>query len=130
MVIKLDTEINNLVDVINLLSISTTYSIGGFTVENIAGNISLDIGDKSTYTAIGRGVLNIEFMPGLRDNLGFFGTPTSDSERTMITSETKQILLVFYDFHGNVALNNALKKASQYLEKYCDGMNVNTEIVT
>lgn len=114
-------QINNVVDAINLISISTHYSIGGFDFENISGPIQCEIGNAEPYEAIGRGVLNIEFMPGLRDSLGFFGTPTSDSVRTMVTETTTQLLLVFYDFFENETLEESMEYASQMLQRHCSG---------
>ncbi len=91
-------KVNNLVDCLNLVSVLTGFSIGGFDASKIAGNARLSVGDQSPYEAIGRGNLNIEFLPTLYDNLGPFGTPTSDSMRTMITPETTKFLLIFYNF--------------------------------
>ena len=122
-------RMNNIVDTINFLSISSHFSIGGFDAANIDGAIELNIGDNQTYMAIGRGELNIEFMPALRDNIGFFGTPTSDSERTMVNPMIDEILLVYYDFGGNESLGLAIESAASLLEKHCAGTNIITSII-
>lgn len=114
-------QINNVVDTINLISINTQYSIGGFDYDQIAGEIICDIGTSDIYKAIGRGNLNIEFMPGLKDEKGFFGTPTSDSERTMVTEVTTDLLLVFYDFYGNESLMTAMDYGEKMLDEHCYG---------
>ena len=76
-------QINNVVDALNLVSISTGFSIGGYDDDKIAGDVVFDIGKPGEpYIGIGRGELNIEGMPVFRDAKGAFGTPTSDSERT------------------------------------------------
>lgn len=123
-------QINNVVDAINLISINTQFSIGGFDFSNIQGGIECDIGNSDNYEAIGRGSLNIEFMPGLRDDVGFFGTPTSDSERTMVTDNTKDLLLVFYDFHGNDSLQEAMIYGEEILNNHCHGKTIYKSIVT
>lgn len=123
-------HINNVVDTINLISINTQYSIGGFDFKNIEGEIVCDIGTSDIYNAIGRGNLNIEFMPGLRDSKGFFGTPTSDSERTMVRDNTTELLLVFYDFYGNIALEDAMKYGQKMLSEHCDGSTIFKSIIT
>ena len=123
-------KINNIVDTINLLSMTSQFSIGGFDVSKIEGDVTLDIGDANIYDAIGRGALNIEFMPGVRDDHGFFGTPTSDSLRTMVTSDLSYLVLVYYDFFGNRNLETALDIANDFLGKYCEGRKVETKIVS
>lgn len=122
-------QINNVVDAINLISIKTQFSIGGFDFSNIQGGITCDIGNSSDYEAIGRGHLNIEFMPGLKDNIGFFGTPTSDSVRTMVTENTTDLLLVFYDFYGNDTLQDAMSYGEQIINEYCFGKTIHQSIV-
>ena len=122
-------QINNVVDCINLISINTQFSIGGFDFTKIKGDTICDIGDSNPYQAIGRGELNIEFMPGLHDDEGFFGTPTSDSQRTMVTDQTTHLLLVYYDFYSNDSLEEALDFGSEILEKFCTGTNIQKIIV-
>lgn len=117
-------RINNLVDVINILSMSSGFSIGGFDANMIKGDVTLAIGDDTAYEAIGRGDLNIAHMPGLRDDIGFFGTPTSDSKRTMVTSSTSNILLVYYDFFGNESLGEALNDATDLLKEHCSATDI------
>lgn len=113
-------HVNNVVDLLNLVSISTGFSIGGWDADQIEGDtITLGIGKKDEpYAAIGRGQMNIEFFPTFRDAKGAFGTPTSDSERTMITPKTKQFLMLFYGFGGKEGLFEASKQAVDLLEKY------------
>lgn len=122
-------KVNNIVDTINLLSMTSQYSIGGFDVTKIEGDVILDIGDSNIYQAIGRGPLNIEFMPGVKDALGFFGTPTSDSERTMVTRDLNHLVLVYYDFFGNDNLIKALHSAKESLSLYCEASQITSEIV-
>ena len=122
-------QVNNVVDTINLTSINTQYSIGGFDYKNIEENITLDVGSAAAYEAIGRGTLNIEFMPGVRDSKGFFGTPTSDSVRTMVTEDTSELLLIFYDFFGNNELEEAMEYGEELLQKNCNGNNIVKSII-
>jgi DNA/RNA-binding domain of Phe-tRNA-synthetase-like protein len=92
-------RVNNVVDYLNLVSIQTGISIGGYDTSKIVGNPIMDIGSATeVYYGIGRGILNIEGLPVLRDDKGAFGSPTSDSERTMISKETNHAAFVFYDF--------------------------------
>lgn len=79
-------KVDTLVDLINLVSIRSGYSIGGFDVDKIAGgSLVLGVGrEGEIYHGIGRGELNIAGLPVYRDAVGGIGTPTSDEERTKI----------------------------------------------
>jgi DNA/RNA-binding domain of Phe-tRNA-synthetase-like protein len=111
--------VNNLVDIINYTSLTTGFSIGLFNKQKIVGPIILRRGDQSPYYAIGRGLYNVQNLPCLYDDLGPFGNPSSDSERTKITSDTTEILMVVYDFGSNKILSKTLDRAESLLKKYC-----------
>ncbi len=96
-------EISTLVDCNNLASIRWGYSIGGFDIDQIMGNtLELGVGRANEpYEGIGRGELNIEFLPVYRDKIGGIGTPTSDNERTKISLSTKHVLFTINGYDGN-----------------------------
>lgn len=96
-------QIDTLVDLVNLASIKYGYSIGGFDSSKIVGEkLTLGIGrEGEPYEGIGRGMLNIAGLPVYRDEKGGVGTPTSDNERTKITLETKQLLVLINGYDGN-----------------------------
>ena len=96
-------QIDTLVDLVNLASIKYGYSIGGFDSSKIVGEkLTLGIGrEGEPYEGIGRGMLNIAGLPVYRDEQGGVGTPTSDNERTKITLETKQLLVLINGYDGN-----------------------------
>ena len=98
-------QANTLVDLINLASIVHGYSIGGFDASKIAGStLRLGVGKADEpYEGIGRGRLNIEGLPVYRDEQGGIGTPTSDNERTKLTLETSQLLVLINGYDGNEA---------------------------
>lgn len=123
-------QINNVVDLLNLVSISTGFSIGGYDVHKINGDIEFGIGKKDEpYFGIGRGELNIEYLPVLRDKTGAFGTPTSDSERTAVSLETKRFLMIIIDYSGSSGLDSATNLAKQLLENYARATNFNIRTV-
>jgi DNA/RNA-binding domain of Phe-tRNA-synthetase-like protein len=85
-------RVNTLVDIINLISIRTGFSIGGFDAEKIQGDLQLEVGTANDiFQAIGRGILNVEGLPLFKDAAGGIGTPTSDNERTKLTMETRRL---------------------------------------
>ncbi|MGF1637236.1 MAG: B3/4 domain-containing protein [Cyclobacteriaceae bacterium] len=118
-------QINNVVDLLNLVSLRTGISIGGFDVDKITGNISLGIGkENEPYEAIGRGQLNIHYLPVLRDATGAFGTPTSDAARTSVSADTRNFLMVIISYSTNNQALKALEMASDLLKKYAGSQQV------
>ncbi|MDR2083826.1 MAG: hypothetical protein LBP67_02380 [Bacteroidales bacterium] len=118
-------KVNTIVDIINYVSIKTAYSIGGFDADKIQGDeLLLDIGTaKDNFEAIGRGKLNIEFLPVYRDTVSAIGSPTSDEERTKIDIGTKNILIVINAYSGEKGLSIAVDLMKDMLEKYSDANN-------
>lgn len=113
-------QINTLVDIINLVSIRTGYSIGGFDRSKIKGNVlTLGIGkNDEPYEAIGRGTMNIEGLPVYRDEEGGIGTPTSDEERTKLDIDTTHFLAIINGYSGNDGLDEAAGLLISLLEEY------------
>ncbi len=124
-------QVCNVVDALNLVSISTGFSIGGYDNEKIVGDVVFGIGNSGElYSGIGRGDLNIEGMPVFRDEAGAFGTPTSDSVRTSVTASTRNFLMVIVDFAGTAFLDKASVLACSLLEKYAQADRFEMERVT
>jgi DNA/RNA-binding domain of Phe-tRNA-synthetase-like protein len=98
-------QIDTLVDLINLASISYGYSIGGFDADRFVGDtLVLGVGKEGEpYEGIGRGPINIAGLPVYRDAVGGVGTPTSDHERTKITLATTHLLVLINGYDGNEA---------------------------
>jgi len=118
-------QISNVVDQLNLVSITSGFSIGGYDADQIQGDILFGIGrPNEPYSGIGKGELNIENLPVFRDELGAFGTPTSDSQRTEVTFQTKHFLMILIDFGGDNQLPDACKMAIGLLKKHCNATNI------
>ncbi|OFX84240.1 MAG: hypothetical protein A2W99_00500 [Bacteroidetes bacterium GWF2_33_16] len=123
-------KINNIVDINNLLSITSFYSICAFDVSKLSPPIKFTIGTKQDeYYGIGRGLLNIENLPVFEDQLGKFGSPTSDSERVKITNETNHISMNIISFGGNSELQNYLQQLKEYLEMFASAQNIEIKII-
>ena len=123
-------QINNVVDLLNLISISTGYSIGGYDTDKITGDIFFGIGEKNEpYLGIGRGELNIEYLPVFRDDISAFGSPTSDSQRTSVSIQTKRFLMIIIDFGSSSQLNDATNMAVDLLKKYANATNFELKII-
>lgn len=112
-------KINTLVDLINLVSLKTGYSIGGFDANQIIGNLRLGVGKEGElFQAIGRGELNIAGLPVYRDQIGGIGTPTSDEERTKISLSTNRLLMIINAYSGKKGLEEAVDLSINLLNKY------------
>ena len=122
--------INNVVDINNYLSIKSGYSMGTYDLARTTGSITwMRAPEGTAYRGIGKDVLNIEFLPVLFDSEGAFGNPTSDNDRTMITADTKDLLLVYYAFDGANDLPMLLQEAKDLLEAYAGGTACETRIL-
>lgn len=112
-------RVNTLVDIINLVSIRSGFSIGCFDLELIEGNLSLDVGtENEEFDAIGRGPLNISGLPIYRDQIGGIGTPTSDSERTKIKENSTKVLIIINDYARSPNLETAVNHCLDLLKSY------------
>lgn len=123
--------VNNVVDCLNMVSVKTGYSICGYDASKISGDIKLGIGQSGEpYQGIGRGDLNIENLPVFRDDLGPFGTPTSDSVRTMIDENTTSVLMIIPAFDGRPdELETALQTLAELLNKFVNNASSQFKIL-
>ena len=123
-------RINTLVDLINVVSMRSGYSIGGFDADRIEGDMTLGVGTADDlFHGIGRGVLNIEGMPVYRDNVGGVGTPTSDEERTKITLDTTHLLITINAYAPEMPLDECLQWTVELLRKYAQATEVESYII-
>ena len=124
-------QISNVVEIINAVSLQSGYSIGGYNADAIDGEVRLTKGRADDeYEAIGRGPFNIENLPAFRDQKGAFGTPTSDSTRTMITPDTKTVLLIVLNFGGHQNIGDVMAYFEQLLLSHAGAESVNVWYVT
>lgn len=120
-------HINNVVEVNNLVSLSSGYSIGSYDVGELRGSITLRRAEEGArYEGIGKGKVNIGHLPVLYDDLGAFGNPTSDSRRAMIRPGRREVVSVLYSFDGCDELNRWTEEFSRLLEQYCGVREIET----
>ncbi len=123
-------RINNVVDLGNVLSITTRKSVAVLDYDKIVGDVLIRLGEEADeYYGIGRGKLNIKNIPLYEDDLGPFGSVTSDTERTMIGLETKKILLFLISFSGKLKIMEELEYAKSLYSKYAKGSAFTLEIL-
>jgi len=123
-------EINSVVDAINLVSVESRLPVGLYDLGHIVGDIIFRAGlAGETYKGIGKFDLNLEGLPVFCDTAGPHGSPTSDSERTMVTAETKQVLAIIVSFGGPENLDRWTQRLAALLQQHAAGTEVVTSIV-
>lgn len=123
-------RINNVVECNNLFSIRSGYSLGAYDTAKIDGSVTWMVAPEGAhYKGIGKDQINVEFLPVFADGQGPFGNPTSDSVRTRITAEAKEILMVIFGFSGTDGMEEDLKELAALLEKYCAAADIETKII-
>jgi len=123
-------QINAVVDVINLVSVESRLPVGLYDLGHVTGEIVFRAGRAGeTYKGIGKYDLNLEGLPLFSDNAGPHGSATSDSERTMVTAETKEILAVIISFGGADGLERWAQRMSELLTQHAAAQNVEIQII-
>lgn len=117
--------INNLVDINNLVSIQSGCGICLYDLEKVHGDITLRIAEAGeTYKGIGKYDLNLESLPVFCDAIGPFGSPTSDSERTMITNQTKEFLFIIVSFSPDGIDNKYIRYAEKLMRQFAEAEEI------
>jgi DNA/RNA-binding domain of Phe-tRNA-synthetase-like protein len=106
------------------------HSAGTFDLEQVRPPIVFRIGQPGeTYSGIGRGEIKMEGLPVFADQLGPFGSTTSDSQRTMVRLETTRILLVIIAFARTGEMEGIVQRAAGLLERYVAAGQVEMGVV-
>jgi DNA/RNA-binding domain of Phe-tRNA-synthetase-like protein len=123
-------QINAVVDVINLVSVESRLSIGLYDLAHVRGDIVFRAGVAGeTYKGIGKYDLNLEGLPVFCDGQGPHGSPTSDSERTMVTAATTRVIAIVISFGGKEGLERWTQRLADLFQHYAAGNSVEQEIV-
>ncbi len=123
-------QINAVVDIINLVSVESRLPIGLYDLAHVQGDIVFRAGRAGeSYKGIGKYDLNLEGLPVFCDALGPHGSPTSDSERTMVTSETKQVLAIIISFGGKEGLDRWTQRMSELFQRFAAGQECETALI-
>ena len=124
-------RINSVVDIINLVSVESRLPVGLYDLAHVSGDIVFRAGRAGeTYKGIGKYDLNLEGLPVFSDALGPHGSPTSDSERTMVTPETKHVLAIIILFAGANDLEHWTRRMSELFSMYASASETGTQIIS
>src|SRR5271170_2088832 len=125
-------RISNVVDAGNLGSLETGWPYGLYNRAFISQPIVFRAGLTSeTYQGIGKQTWHLAGRPVLADEQGAFGSPISDSTRTMVTDAAHDILGVIYApaSAANDAIENALRKLADRITQSGGGQAVQSGVV-
>src|SRR5438045_2224036 len=123
-------QINAVVDVINLVSVESRLPVGLYDLTHVTGEIVFRAGRAGeTYKGIGKYDLNLEGLPIFCDAAGPHGSPTSDSERTMVTTATKHVLGIIISFAGQEGLERWAQRMSALLTRHAAGQDLQMQLI-
>ncbi len=124
-------HINAVVDIINLVSVESRLPIGLYDLAHVRGDITFRAGRPAeTYKGIGKYDLNLEDLPIFCDELGPHGSPTSDSERTMVTAATQHVGAILISFGGAEGLEQSCQRMADLLQQHAGGTDIKISIVS
>jgi DNA/RNA-binding domain of Phe-tRNA-synthetase-like protein len=106
-------RVSNVVDIGNLGSIETGWPFGCYDRSRIQPPLEFRHGASGeSYEGIGKQTWHLQGRPLLADSQGPFGSPISDSTRSMITQSARDILVVMYVPAGaaDTSLEAAIKR--------------------
>jgi DNA/RNA-binding domain of Phe-tRNA-synthetase-like protein len=122
-------RVNTVVDTNNLISLRVGAAVGSYDVDRINGPVVFRAGRAGeSYAAIGKGEFALDKLPVFADDEGPFGSPTSDSERTMVRLDTTSIVMIVISFAG-ADLTADLRLAADLLTAHSAARDIDTDIV-
>ena len=91
-------RINSLVDVANAMSVQLQVPVGLYDLDKVKGHdLVVRLGAKGEgYEGIGKERVNVTGRICVADAEGPIGNPTSDSARTMITTDTERAVWIYF----------------------------------
>jgi len=125
-------RVNPAVDVCNLCSLEEQLPFGLYDRDAVKGPFDVRVGREGEgYSGIRKQRVSLRGRLLLADRDGPFGAPTSDSARTAVTVDTRNLLVVVFcpieraDKH----LSTALEHIAERLTRYCSASVVAVRVV-
>jgi DNA/RNA-binding domain of Phe-tRNA-synthetase-like protein len=115
-------KVNPVVDVCNLCSLEHQLPLGLYDRDLVKGALRVRVGREGEgYPGIRKQWVNLVGRLLLADDEGAFGAPTSDSRRTSVTSETRNLLVVVFSppERAGAHLSAGLEHIADFLTRFC-----------
>jgi len=125
-------RVNNLVDAMNLCSLTMLVPFGVYDRARIVAPVRLRHGAVGEgYDGLGRGRIGVEGKPVLVDRDGPFGNPTADALRTSVSHGTTTALVVLYlpPTVDEAHVDRFLSAASAAVLRACGGRETGRRVV-
>jgi DNA/RNA-binding domain of Phe-tRNA-synthetase-like protein len=116
-------RVSNVVDICNIGSIETGWPYGCYDRARIRPPIALRHGlAGECYEGIGKKMWHLDGRPVLADSEGPFGSPISDSTRSMITESAREVAIVIYAplAAADAGVEAAMSKLSERLSQFAN----------
>jgi DNA/RNA-binding domain of Phe-tRNA-synthetase-like protein len=124
-------RVSNVVDICNLGSIESRWPYGCYDRSRIQPPIVFRHGASGErYEGIGKQTWHLEGRPVLADSEGPFGSPISDSTRTMITESARDVLTVIYAPAGatDASIEKAMARLGERLSQFAGAVTIRSGI--
>jgi DNA/RNA-binding domain of Phe-tRNA-synthetase-like protein len=111
-------QVNPFVNLTNLLSLKYQICFGLYNLAKINGDITITQGgDEDSFQGIRKDLLHMKGKIIVKDGQGAFGNPSSDSLRTCVDSDTRNILQILFFHRDDPDAEQITRKAfNTYLE--------------
>ena len=107
------------------------HSVGSYDLDKLKAPLEFRVGMlEESYKGIGKEMINISELPVFSDENGPFGSPTSDSERAMISLDTTKVMMVIISFSGQVDLEQSIQRAEELLKMYSTASDLETSVIS
>ncbi len=111
-------RLGNVIDFGNLLSLKLLKSVCVVDADKLCGDVIIRCGKKEDeYYGINRGKINVDKLPLYTDEESPFGNPTSDTLRTAVTDNTKNIFMMVIHF-DDIFIEEDEKVTEEMIKKY------------
>jgi DNA/RNA-binding domain of Phe-tRNA-synthetase-like protein len=109
-------RVNSLVDVANVMSLRLQVPVGLYDLERVAGEqLEIRKGRPGEgYAGIGKKWVGVAGRLCVADAEGPCGNPTSDSERTMITTATERAVWIYFLPLGDAEIEQTAELVAQF----------------
>jgi DNA/RNA-binding domain of Phe-tRNA-synthetase-like protein len=123
-------RVNAVVDVCNLCSLEHQLPLGLYDRDQVRGPVRVRVGrDGEGYAGIRKQWVNLSGRLLLADDEGPFGAPTSDSKRTSVGAETRNVLVVVFGPPERLDLSAAIEHIADLLTRFCRASVVAVRVV-
>lgn len=108
-------RVNSLVDVANVMSLLAQVPVGLYDLGRTEGPLNIRVGaDGEGYEGIRKDRVNVGGRICVADALGPCGNPTSDSARTMITTDTEHAAWIWFMPVGEEVVDRTAELVAQH----------------